>query len=261
MRLGARRTLLRSPAVVASGFTPANLSGLFIWLDASVDASVIRSGADVSAWNDQSGAGNNFTGNNNPQYSATGFPGSKPGISLTSGSSHSFNRTSVSLNSAALSVFMVMTQSNPNGNAGFICCAPTSGGNDFNSVGGFAFTSTATGSGSNGQRVTRGGGAPSYDGFPTSPAINTAAVYGFICDGAGNITQYPNFSSASSAACVTNAFGNTAANIAIGARQAPGVAATYMTGTIAEVVMCASALDGTARANLQAYFAAKWGTP
>ena len=48
------------------GFSPANLSGLSLWLKA--DAGVTLSGSDVTAWADQSGNGNN----------ASSTPGTRP---------------------------------------------------------------------------------------------------------------------------------------------------------------------------------------
>ena len=65
-------------------FSPANLSGLSLWLKA--DAGVTLSGSDVTAWADQSGNNRNATPNdptNKPIFNASDKNG-KPTISLTS---------------------------------------------------------------------------------------------------------------------------------------------------------------------------------
>jgi Concanavalin A-like lectin/glucanases superfamily len=64
-----------------SAFTPASLSGLRLWLRS--DMGITLNGSTVSAWDDQSGNGNNATQGtaaNQPTYQATGYPGSKPGV-------------------------------------------------------------------------------------------------------------------------------------------------------------------------------------
>lgn len=65
-------------------FSPANITGLSLWLKA--DAGVTLSGSDVTAWADQSGNGRNATPNdptNKPLFNASDKNG-KPTISLTS---------------------------------------------------------------------------------------------------------------------------------------------------------------------------------
>lgn len=64
-------------------FTPAMLGGLVLWLDNTL---VTLNGSDVSAWPDQSGAGNHFTQGTpslQPAYvaSETDFPVAQPAVS------------------------------------------------------------------------------------------------------------------------------------------------------------------------------------
>jgi hypothetical protein len=77
-------------------FSPANLSGLSLWLKA--DAGVTLSGSNVTAWADQSGNGNNATPVvDNPIYNISDL-NSKPTISLTSMSDYVERVFSISIN-------------------------------------------------------------------------------------------------------------------------------------------------------------------
>lgn len=236
-------------------WTPASLSGLIVWLDASVSASVIRSGANVSAWNDQSGNGNNFTATNNPQYSATSFPGSLPGISSWSGSAYIRN-ASISLNSATLSCFAVFSMTSTNAFGGIVSIQGASGGNDFNTADGVAFSA-----GNNNQTTSVArGGSPSYSGS-RNITTGSARSGGYVFNGTQGIT-YGDFSGTTAASSSTAAIGNTTAAIAIGVRQSTGPSfANPWIGPISEVIITTSAITGTDLTNLQAYWAAKWGTP
>jgi hypothetical protein len=67
----------------AAAFTPTSLSGCVLWLRA--DLGVTLNGSTVSAWADQSSAGNHAsqgTAANQPTYSATSGPGSTSGITF-----------------------------------------------------------------------------------------------------------------------------------------------------------------------------------
>ena len=70
------------------GFTPASLTGLIGWWDASVLPSLSLTGADINSVADQSGGGRtmSWTGFVKPTYSATGFNSTKPAILVANGS-------------------------------------------------------------------------------------------------------------------------------------------------------------------------------
>jgi hypothetical protein len=64
--------------VVLSAWTPAQLSGLALWLDADDSSTVTLNGSAVSQWDDKSGNARNFTQStaaNQPTYLTTGFNG------------------------------------------------------------------------------------------------------------------------------------------------------------------------------------------
>src|SRR4051812_34337979 len=67
---------------VNSSFSPTDLSGLVLWLDANDSGTITKDGSNnVSQWNDKSGNSNNATssGSASPVYSATGL-NSKPAL-------------------------------------------------------------------------------------------------------------------------------------------------------------------------------------
>lgn len=241
-----------------SVWTPASLSNLLIWLDASDAPTVLLSGSNVTGWNDKSGNSNNFTiaGTGNPTYSATSFPGSKPGIAPTV--NNALRRTSQALNSAVLSCFVVYSMTAAQSFPGIVTLQGASNGNDFSSADSFSLTG---GNNSASISVDRGG-SPSYNGTRTI-TTGTARSAGIVFNGTQGIT-YGDFSGTTAANSSTSALGNTTANIALGARQASGggIGATYFTaGIISEVIITTSAITGTDLTNLQAYWTAKWGTP
>lgn len=64
-----------------AAWTPASLPGLVLWLQA--DRGVTQAGT-VTAWADQSGNANNYAFSTAaPAYSATGWQGTKPGVTFT----------------------------------------------------------------------------------------------------------------------------------------------------------------------------------
>lgn len=243
-------------AAGGGSWTPASLSGLIVWLDANDAATITHTGGNVTAWNDKSGTGNHFTGNNNPVYSTTSFPGSKPGITFTAGSSTSLTGSTVSMGSTtSYSVFMVLDVTGSSANSGIICAAPSAGGNDFNGTGGWAFT-TPAGGGANGCRLTR----VSFDvNNGSTPTGNAAHTYGFIIDSNVSGVVYGDFTNIASGTPTSITQPNV--NIGIGGRMAPNITSNYISGIVSEVIITTNAMSGTDRSNLQSYFTTKWGTP
>lgn len=65
-------------------FSPLDVSGCALWLDAADQSTVTLSGTNVTQWNDKSGAGTNATAGTStyPVYQSTGGPNSMPIITL-----------------------------------------------------------------------------------------------------------------------------------------------------------------------------------
>lgn len=76
---------------------PLNFGGsCALWLDAQDETSLIKSGSDITAWNDKSGNDRNFTAYGAPQYVADGING-KSAASCQGGNKY-FQRTGLVLN-------------------------------------------------------------------------------------------------------------------------------------------------------------------
>ena len=86
-------------ATAGAPFTPAALTGLIGWWDASITASMTLSGTDILAIADQSSGGNalSWTGFGKPVYAATGF-NSKPAMTFNGiGIGNAFTNTAFPL--------------------------------------------------------------------------------------------------------------------------------------------------------------------
>lgn len=93
-------------------WTPSQLTGLKLWLDAQDTSTLTLAGSDVTAWADKGPDGNDATavaqgaGPQRPQYSATSLDG-RPGITHTSASPTRFDGSWTALTGTDLAVFMV----------------------------------------------------------------------------------------------------------------------------------------------------------
>lgn len=92
-------------SVSAGANTPITCLGakLFAWYDAQDAASITQSSGAVSQWTDKSGNGNNATqgtAGNKPSYSATGWNGTKPGITFDGTNDYLTTATTIPYNGA-----------------------------------------------------------------------------------------------------------------------------------------------------------------
>jgi hypothetical protein len=235
------------------------LPGLLVNLDASNSASVVRSGSNVTAWNDLSGNGYNFTATNSPQYSATGFPGSLPGITFASASSTiaQTGTGAVALNSAPLSVFVVYDHTNAAaGNSGIVSIVGPGSTTDFNTPKDLSISQNG-----NGTRFSSDQNTLNFDNTTGGIVTGVAQAMGITFDGA-NGQVYSNFS-AGFLGAKTGAFGNTTATIVLGARILSGLGspAVFHDGVLSEVIITTSTISGAALTTLHSCISAKWGTP
>jgi hypothetical protein len=72
------KAYLGASEVYSSSWTPAQLTGLALWLDAADSSTITLNGSTVSQWDDKSGNGRNAsqaTASFQPTYLATGFNG------------------------------------------------------------------------------------------------------------------------------------------------------------------------------------------
>ena len=120
-------------------YSPRSLSGLALWLDAADSNTVLRTGVNVSAWNDKSGNGFNMSNNasyQSPTYNTSGFNG-KPTISFVRNSSNSFSileNTTFSFTQNSFSLFVISQKTGSDAVVyqRFFSAAATIGGQDYN---------------------------------------------------------------------------------------------------------------------------------
>lgn len=239
--------------IVASGAATCAsvLPNLLINLDASNSASVIRSGANVSAWNGSSGTGVNFTCTNSPQYSASSWTGSRPSITFANGSSQSCS-VSTTLSTTTASVFVVNSTGPSIQFGGLVSILGNAAGNDFGAT---QSVSLNTNSSNNASLVTRN----SVDFAISNLAPNTDNTAGITFDGT-NGRGYLDFSLTAGPTGSTGTLGNGTTSIAIGARQTPALG-TYLNGKIAEVIITTGAVTGSDLTTLHSCLTTKWGVP
>ncbi len=68
-----------------TNFSPRNIPGIQLWLDAADNSTLTLGGANLTSWADKSGNGRNATPTGTVTYSANGFNSSYPTLSQTSG--------------------------------------------------------------------------------------------------------------------------------------------------------------------------------
>jgi hypothetical protein len=170
-------------AAMGGGFSPAALTGLIMWLDPTVTASLTLSGALVTDFADQSGAGNNainHSGASRASYSATSLNG-HPGVTYAG----SFlNNSAFPMGTGnTLTVFAVYTLENiASGSARLINYAAP-GFTDQNSV--HSWVIARSGSTANPRMFRNGTESVPSNGSYTTPHRIIATI-----DGSGVITTY-----------------------------------------------------------------------
>jgi hypothetical protein len=246
---GTSNILTSQVITVPSSWTPADLGAdLLGWWDASNSGSLTLSGADVTGWNDLSGSGNHLTqgtATRYPQYSATSFNSSYPGLTFDGSND-------------------VLLKSSAAGTTGnILCCFAVarldSGGASSGRLFSYALSSDDYQSVTTGILLARNVATEALFAYRNNSALGTKAItYGSnfraasILDGSNNTIYVNNVASTSVAS--TGSFGNTDTTMRIGNSFANNEG---WKGTIAEVFICKVVpSDLTAIDN---YFKAKWG--
>lgn len=240
--------------------TPLVLSGLGLWLDASNAASVIRSGNNVTRWNDLSGNGRNMLYDvGTLTYNATGFNGN-PTITFGSGrSGFTYSANSVDLSSTnSLSIYIVLRPSSTSsGNTRILSFY---NGNDYSPPG----FNVQLAAGRINIGIQRGGDYASYN---TTNVINTNIFTSIIFN--GNLSTNPAVPLNNTGIGINgNAFSNftgysigtnfsTYNPFRIGEWQ--GATADIFNGNISEIIMFTRALNATENQQIEGYLATKWG--
>lgn len=239
-----------SVTTVSAGFSPSDISGLQLWLDANDSATITHSSNAVSQWNDKSGNSRHFT-----QSSA----GAKPTTNtrtLNSKNMLDFDGSdwmtsnlealgSTGLHMAAGQAFTVFVVLDHDANAGyFFGRASAAAGNR-----GFAILTDAA----NLQALARGSAnrAVKNTWTGTPPSIVTSRWSGTVWQTGYNadalVTQTPG-----------TAAEDTGEKIAIGARTTATTPAIFLDGGIAEIIVYDTSLSDANITSVLNYLNGKW---
>jgi hypothetical protein len=242
---------------ISTGFTPASLSDLVLWLDADDADTVTLSGSKVTAWGDKSGNGYSLvqgTDANRPTYETAAL-NSRNVVRFAGGSSTNLIQSAVS--PAQTSTFVAMVLNNTNAwNAAATAECPLSVNSTSVGNGSIDYGAT-TGTFTNEVATMRSNGTALRGYVSAGGSISAAAHvhmwsfgsnWAFFLDGGADLTT--NTSGTPSAMAI---------NRWVVGRRADAL--LPYTGDMAELIVTATAPSAAARSDLLAYFQSKWGTP
>jgi len=240
------------PTSGSGAFTPANLTGLIGWWDASVAASLVTSGGFVLTAADQSGGGNNlqgwFTGSGGPAYNATGF-NSKPAFVFSSPSNHALAPVSGTIpmgTGNTLTAWYVGTFGTTI-NARLLSYIAGGQTQDYNNAASWALV--AGGTASTTLAFNRNNLGPAYTGTAGNHTVIATVSAAGLCtiyvDGVSvaSTTSAGNWVSGANQFC----FGRSAS------------AGLYWNGPVGEAGVATGFTDATTVVALHAYLKTKWG--
>jgi len=233
-------------------FSPRNISGVTLWLDAADQTSITLSGSSVTQMNDKSGNGYNSTaGGTTPTYSSATR-------SIVFGGAGYFTNSSLSLPLSTRSVFIVCRQTSrvADFEGIMLLSSPSLGDVDYDS----ATTIPYFASGSNvvvGDTAfsiyNRGTYVQNYRPYVLTPLGIYVDVFG-----SSSGTLYVNGTSNSTVADSSGL--GTANGYILGARKFSGTTlSTFLNGTINEILVFNSVLTTSERQKVEGYLAWKWG--
>ena len=230
---------------IASGFNPKSIAGLKLWLDASDSSTVTLNGSAVSQWGDKSGNGFHFsqsTANNQPAY--TGSINGRSAISFD-GVNDGLDRTGVTnaniADTTGACAFAVYEISGTDLQYAVLRTLTTGSGHDrFNSTGYHCYFRTSR-----------------FLSIPNPPP-STGLVLLTSSSNVSSDTQSVRVNGAQyqSQVCATTF---AAWRALTGQAWAVGYDASWLTGSVGEVLIYGKALSATDISKVEKYLAAKWG--
>jgi len=229
--------IYRAAILGAAGasFSPDDIAGLQLWLDASDESTITESSGSVSQWDDKSGNGNHVSQGTAADQPTTGV-NTLNGLNVISWNNDVLANTSLDL-VQPLTTFVVVN-----------------GG----SAGNYVFDSDEDNGGTNRLSLFKDASTGKFAYFATS-----SGVVGNLAATSGSVVQTVEWNGSSS-----SMWQNGSLDVA-GATGAAGTdgfrvgrrhdSSFFWVGDIAEILVYDSALSTTDREALEVYLAAKWG--
>lgn len=242
---GAGDFTAASSSVTPGPFTPADLAGLAVWLDASEASSLynatsggslVGSGGTVNRWQDLSGNGRHVVGDGGPVRSVAAVNG-RDALSF---SSSLLTNTGINVSGGNQSLFMVVRFAT----SGF----QIAGG--FGTGGSFGALLIESNRSSGSHSATFGGGGSEVQASGGSSSNVTKAFGAVLGSGTGSLLI-----NGTSAGTVSRSTVSSSSGLSIGSYYG----AVPLSGLICEVVYLARTVTAGEISDLQTYFAAKWG--
>jgi hypothetical protein len=220
----------------ANLFSPKSIPGLALWLDSA--RGITLNGSTVSAWTDQSGAGNNVsqgTGSQQPTFVAADASfGGRPSLSFASASVQCL--LDASFPGVAQPWTMVTAFSSDHSAAGWSASGNTSTG------GGVFVTTTSTGLSAGTQVLS-------------ANAVTTPQIVAGVANGASSALYINN----SQVAAATGNAGSSAITTTFVVAALNAAGAQALNGKVANVLLYSGALTTAQLKTLFAYLGARYG--
>jgi hypothetical protein len=256
-----------STTAYGANVTPANYSGLFLWLDANDSTTVTASANAISTWSDKSGGGRHFTqatAGSRPTYQTGSFNG-LPSVNFDGSSD--FLTYSSATSYSRFTIFAVLNiQTNPTMQTQEIFGKKyyyALGTSDFPFSGLYASPVIAGGSSAIGSAIDAGGNY-AYEYVVSSSGIfpNTPYLCTSYYDQVNLISSLNGVTKQTISANIT--LSSTAAPYSIGragSENGGGAGASYYKGNIAELIMYTSSLSVAQQKDIRTYLSTKWRLP
>lgn len=228
-----------------SNFSPNQISGCHIWLDASTSNNfTFSSGSNISTWIDRSGNNYTATATNSPRYDSV-----NKRVWFSSASSQSMSNLSAPLNLAQRSFFFVLQEITNTNVCGIMPMIPNpTTGNDYQTTNGITIE------GNTGVLFFANNGL--YNNKAVASVPLAKGLYGETFASSSGVAYVNGTAGTSSNSSFT--FG-TSAGYALAGRWANGMAGPFYNGYFHEVLVYNNSLSTSNRQIIEGYLAWKWG--
>lgn len=245
--------LLLGAKTASSAFSPTDISGCVLWLDADDAATITEASGEISQWDDKSGNGYDVTqGTAANKPSNDGTRNSRTTIYFDGGD---YLSGSISVDPSNCTVFMAWaTDGTPGGNYYGSLSLGAAGGNDWNSADGI---SVNVGDENYYTEIDHNGApGPRWSGSGATPWHVASIV---ITRSAPTVKLYTDGTLRDTAA--NGGVAGAATTVVVGARWLSGAVSTSypLTGDVGEIIIYNSPLSDADRATVEDYLMTKWG--